>query len=56
MLVILRDFESVFVFWRQPEGPELGLIGHPKHLLLLSGNGFEVFPTGNIQKVVVLGI
>jgi hypothetical protein len=37
------------------EGPELGLIGHAKHVLLASDNGFEAFPIGYIQEVVVLG-
>jgi hypothetical protein len=32
------------------------LIGHAKHVLLASGNGFEVLPTGYIQEVIVLGI
>jgi hypothetical protein len=32
------------------------LDGHAKQVLQASGNGFEAFPTGYIQEVIVLGI
>jgi hypothetical protein len=54
--MLVGDFESILVFWGQTEGPELGLVGHAKHVLLASGNGFEALPTSYIQQVVVLGI
>jgi hypothetical protein len=50
VLVVPRVYESVLVFWGSTEGPELGLIGHAKHVLLASGNGFEAFPNQGTSK------
>ncbi len=56
MPVVTGNFETILVSWGHVERLKLGLVDHTGKLFLSPGDAFELFPTGQVEDVVLSGI